>query len=784
MRRLGSVTLVAIVTVATIVRACLAQDPPAPVDSGSDLNKSEVRQAIDRGVAYLKGKQRPGGDWRESFSVLPEGGTTALCTLALLNSGAAADDPAIISALQKLRTYERESVYVVALQTMVFCRATPKKDGLRIKENVRWLEGCQLTGGPNKGGWRYGRNRGNGDPSNTQFALLALHEAERVGIKANDQTWRLAHNYWLKLQQPNGGWSYSSSPPSPSGSMTCAGIASLAITSGRVGGGDADVVDGQVRCCTRKSDNEAMENGIRWLERNFSVERNPGARMWHFYYVYALERVGRMTARRFIGDHDWYREGVDFLLRVQIRHPGFWKGSGMAENDPQIATSMALLFLAKGRRPVVAAKLRFGLSDDWNNHRNDLANLTFHTEQRWERDLTWQVVDSRGSTVEDLLQAPVLYLSGSKAPSLTPVQKRRLRDYLDRGGFLFAEACCDGTGFDQGFRRLMEDIFPEPEYRLKVLPPEHPIWRAEERVDPDHLKPLLGIDYGCRTSVVYCPADLSCYWELSRAGREMEYAPAVRNEIDAALAMGVNVLTYATGREPRYKDEVRTPLEERGGDDPLDRTTIRVAKLRHPGSCNAAPAALNNLLRVAEKALGASLSAPREPVPISKQTLERYHLVFMHGRNAFRFTDAEREALREYLKNGGMLMADSVCASRAFTNSFREEMRQILPEQKLTRIAADDALLTSHYGGYDIRKVTRRDPSGGEDGQPLETRERRVPPELEAITLGERYAVIFSPYDLSCALERGHAIECRGYIGEDAARIGVNIILYSLNREN
>ena len=33
---------------------------------------------------------------------------------------------------------------------------------------------------------------GDGDNSNSQFALLALHEAERVGVKASDRTWRLA----------------------------------------------------------------------------------------------------------------------------------------------------------------------------------------------------------------------------------------------------------------------------------------------------------------------------------------------------------------------------------------------------------------------------------------------------------------------------------------------------------------------------------------------------------------------------------------------------------------
>jgi hypothetical protein len=48
-------------------------------------------------------------------------------------------------------------------------------------------------------------------------------------------------------------------------------------------------------------------------------------------------------------------------------------------------------------------------------------------------------------------------------------------------------------------------------------------------------------------------------------------------------------------------------------------------------------------------------------------------------------------------------------------------------------------------------------------------------------TASPRSAVIFSPYDLSCALERHELLECPGYIREDAARIGINIVLYGLH---
>ena len=53
--------------------------------------------------------------------------------------------------------------------------------------------------------------------------------------------------------------------------------------------------------------------------------------------------------------------------------------------------------------------------------------------------------------------------------------------------------------------------------------------------------------------------------------------------------------------------------------------------------------------------------------------------------------------------------------------------------------------------------------------------------ELEGIKLDDRWGVIFSPYDLSCALEHHESPQCRGYVQEDAKKIAINVILYSIN---
>jgi len=766
----------------------------------AEITAEQVREAIDDGVEYLRRQQRPDGTWSDWPG--KEGGMTALCTLALLNAGVPADDAQVQRALGWLGSRTLDDTYSLSLQTMALCEAAPAKYAPKIEGNVKWLEQAQITTGEFKGAWSYSQASpgDRGDNSNSQFALLALHEAERVGVPVAERTWLLAKAYWQRAQNDDGSWGYQVRDRGY-GSMTCAGIASMVIASGKVFDRDAEVNNGRIRCCMHRDrdDNSAVERGLAWLGRNFQVDQNPGRPIWRLYYLYAMERVGRLTARRFFHagaarTYDWYREGAASLLRSRGALQDYWRGRAPAEDDTRLATSFALLFLAKGRRPILMAKLEHGPDDDWNQHRSDVNNLTRFVEKQWKRDLTWQVINLKQAGVEDLLEAPVLYLGGSRSPlPADPADQqqlaRKLRDYIDRGGFLLAEGSCSSARFDAGFRKLMALTFPEPEYRLRLIDPSHPVWHAERKVfSPRRLE---GIEFGCRTSVIYAPADppeepkpsLGCLWELHGAGRDTDqYTAQVRARIDDGMALGVNILAYATGRQLRFKDPARPDPVDRPERVRFDRGRVVVAKLRHPGGCDAAPRALVNLMQTAAKQLDIRAAADAALLNITDDALFDHHLVFMHGRHSFRLTPSERETLKTYLERGGMLLADSICGSRAFTESFRREMELIFPDETLEQIPVNDPLLTRKYGGFDLKTVSRRDPQQGSGDDPLRATVREVPPNLEGIRLGDRWAVVFSPYDISCALEKHASLQCRGYTPEDAARIGLNVILYSLQQ--
>jgi hypothetical protein len=754
-----------------------------------------IEKAIDKARDWLVRQQRADGSWESAMRPNETRvGATALVTLALLNAGLPNEHPTIRKAVDWLRGQIPDETYSVSLQTMVLAMVTPDADRLQLARNVRWLEDGQVREGPTAGSWSYHHNRGNGDNSNSQFALLALHEAAEVGLPVKQDVWQLAQKYWVSCMVPDGSWGYTLGNRGGSGSMTCAGITSLWITSQHLGAADAKATGDTVTCCGGGRSPQQLERAIAWLGSHFTVVENPGTRgqTWLYYYLYGLERVGRFTARRYIGNADWYLEGAKMFTASQDPLEGTFKSS---HEDKVVATSFALLFLAKGRRPVIVAKSRHLPEPDWNRHGHEIANLVGHVEKRWKRDypagLSWHVVETPTATLDDLLQAPVLWLSGSRGLDLGPGAGRKLREYLDEGGFIFAEACCpDSQAFDADLRRLMEEAFPEPEFRFQLLPPEHPAWNAEEMVPATLQRPLLGIDYGCRTSVIYAPPtdglpggampSLGCLWELGGGSKET-LPEAIRREVDAALAIGTNVLAYATNRQLKRKDELFA-LPEKPQDpaaDPAARGRLAIGKLRHSGMCNAAPAALANLLRAAARELGAAVDdAPRQVDP-SDKAIFSYHLLFMHGRSGFAFDDAGRENVAAFLERGGMLLVDSVCGSAEFTAAFRDEIVAILPQGSLEEIPANDPLFTAAYGGFDIRSVTLRQPVAGNG--PLEARQQMITPRLEGIRLGDRWAVIFSPYDLSCALEKQNSLQCAGYGSDDAQRIALNLLLYSLN---
>jgi hypothetical protein len=533
--------------------------PPAPDDHRENLVVEHpqyrltefgkrVDQAIGAGVQFLVSQQLANGSWRDSESDAKTG-VTSLVTLALIRAGEKPDSPAVGKALGFLRGFgpgDLHSTYAISLQTQVFAAALPESDRSRIAANVMWLERAQIRPGDGmgqSGSWSYSdaKHTRPGDNSNTHYALAGLFAAAGAGVPVKPAIWKFARAYWARTQRRDGSWAYTPNSNNPTASMTCAGVSSLIISGPRRFEGGEFLDGAAIRNCGTEAVDKSRHAGVDWLANHFRLDQNFGAgQQWRFYFLDELQRAARLAGLRYFGQNDWYRLGALALVDEQSKPGGFWTGALM-EQDKLLATSFALLFLSNGRTPVMINKLRHAPLDDWDNDPDDVRNLVSVVAREWKYPLTWQIADSQTATVLDLLQAPILFMSGHRAPSFTATEKQKLREYAERGGVIFAEACCASAEFDAGFRKMMQELLPAKEDELRPLPDDHPVWRATHRLSST-THPLLSINRGARILVIYSPTDLSCYWNLSQ---KSPADPAVI----AAIQIGQNVIEHVTDRK-------------------------------------------------------------------------------------------------------------------------------------------------------------------------------------------------------------------------------------------
>jgi hypothetical protein len=256
-----------------------------------------------------------------------------------------------------------------------------------IQECVDLLKSAQLK----MGGWRYPGNEmgappGDADMSNTQYALLGLVTAARCGIHVPADVYLRALEYLTKEQEKDGSpvdlwienpaWEPGGEPPprwqsvgkrkargwcylpgqkeAPTGSMTAGAVSCLAIVKERLG------ETGKLTPEIGHRIDRAMIDGLAWLGDAFVVDTNPvvpaAPAMWHYYYLYALERMGSLTGVTHLSKHDWYREGADHLCGAQEKN-GSWQ-SAKSQGKPNdhteseiTQTCFALLFLERAPAP-------------------------------------------------------------------------------------------------------------------------------------------------------------------------------------------------------------------------------------------------------------------------------------------------------------------------------------------------------------------------------------------------------------------------------------------------
>src|SRR5262249_35437535 len=153
-------------------------------------------------------------------------------------------------------------------------------------------------------------------------------------------------------------------------------------------------------------------------------------------------------------------------------------------------------------------------------------------------------------------------------------QRDKLRQFVEAGGTIFAEACCSRQPFRNGFQAFVHETFPE--YPLTELGREHPIWSSLFPLHPGPFT-LMGLDAGCRTSIIFAPTALSCLCEQADN-------PGVAAMSQQAMQLGANIAAYVTGREPlRDKLDAVTVPSARNARLIDGAAGVQIAQLMHSG---------------------------------------------------------------------------------------------------------------------------------------------------------------------------------------------------------
>jgi squalene-hopene/tetraprenyl-beta-curcumene cyclase len=334
---------------------------------------------IGKGLAWLRCHQNPDGSW---YYTSPEDGkikTVGLTSLALtsfLNYGIDETDPTVSKALTYILSHKRADgsittggwpVYDTSLGVLALLATDNSDYADEITDAVTYLieaqtdEGEGLTEADDLfGGWPYEKGSTWSDLSITQFALLALHDAERkawTGVDVPDQVWIKAEIFVSRCQNPDGGFTYQPgwSPWAPGsyGSMTAAGIWSL-------------------KCCGIETSDERIQNALNWLGDNYYVEQNyPIGNAWLHYYQYTLAKALVLAGVEKLNGHDWYQELSDLLVDKQGPDGSWlnpWLGEYYGTEKEEMATSQAILTLETKAPPIVSRFITFKIDSPADLH--------------------------------------------------------------------------------------------------------------------------------------------------------------------------------------------------------------------------------------------------------------------------------------------------------------------------------------------------------------------------------------------------------------------------------
>ena len=412
----------------------------------------------------------------------------------------------------------------------------------------------------------------------------------------------------------------------------------------------------------------------------------------------------------------------------------------------------------------------------WNATPNDINNLLKAVKGLVDANYAMDM-KSVGELNTDPEQNPIVYYSGHYNYTFSPRQRQKLRKYMLDGGMMIFNVGLGSAPFYRSTKRELGLIFPE--VPLQRLSSDHPLFHAYYDVDRVQYsqgvraagfrgnEPWVdGVTINCRTVAVVSRFGMAVGWD----GGEVLPAYAAYMP-ESAQKLGINILSYATAMRAWAKQaagRMQFVDEEAAGTDKM-----AMVHVVYDGEWKTRHAGMSILLQSFNRKTEVPVTFGLKELKLRNEEIFDAPVLFMTGHENFDLGQADVLQLRKYLVSGGFLFAEACCGRKGFDLAFREQMRAVLPEQRLEPIPAGDVL---YQFPNDVSSIMATPALAAEKGRAA------VQPELLGIEVDGHYAVIYSRFGLAGGWEMSQSPYAHGYEGTGSLQLGQNILMYAITQ--
>jgi len=317
---------------------------------------------------------------------------------------------------------------------------------------------------------------------------------------------------------------------------------------------------------------------------------------------------------------------------------------------------------------------------------------------------------------------------------------------------IFSISECAGTGFGKAMAAAYKKMFPD--YELTDLPQEHELYslNPKKRLSKEQLN-LKWVTNGIRPLALHTDTDLMLPLQLKQYSN-----PA----FDLATNLARYVSTYIKYLPHRgtssWPDDANTPTTR----------ALKVAKLMYTGNYDPEPLAWERFAIFMRNDQQFKVDASK-PLKIADLTND-YPLAVLTGTASQTFTQADKDALKKYVAQGGTLFIDNAGGSGDFYASVQPMVTDIWGKRSLQTLNANCEIYKPTGNDklvIDKFYYTASSKAAGKG---------KNEPGLKGVIDNGRIAVIVSPQDVTGGLIGALTKTIDGYNGDTAYRIMRNVV--------